>query len=269
MVVAVAVGLALHPVDLSPGGAVVQLVIFSGAAVFGYTVRERRESFESEMVATRERAARAAADERARITRELHDIIGHAMSVMVVQAGVAEQLVGSDPARARTAVREIGATGRRSLAEMRQLIAALRDDEAGPGDSLPRDPMPTLAQLPALVARVEAAGLPVTLRVHGEPQDLPAGLELATYRVVQEALTNCLKHAAATRATVDLVHEPDLVRVSVLDDGRGRAAAPTAAPGQGLVGMRERVAVYGGQLSAGPAPAGGFRVDATFPVARP
>ncbi len=200
MVVAVAIGLVMRPVDLSSGGAVVQLVIFTGAAVLGYTVRERRESFEAEMVAAQERAARSAADERARITRELHDIIGHAMSVMVVQAGVAEQLVGTDPDRARTAVREIGATGRRSLAEMRQLIAALRDDEAGPDDALPRDPMPTLAQLPALVARVEAAGLPVTLTVHGEPGAVPPGLELATYRVVQEALTNCLKHAGASRA---------------------------------------------------------------------
>jgi signal transduction histidine kinase len=269
MVVAVALGLAMRPVDLSSGGSVVTLVIFTGAAVLGYTVRERRESFEAEMVAAQERAARSAADERARITRELHDIIGHAMSVMVVQAGVAEQLVGTDPARARTAVREIGATGRRSLAEMRQLIAALRDDEAGPDDALPRDPMPTLAQLPALVARVEAAGLPVTLTVHGEPGAVPPGLELATYRVVQEALTNCLKHAGASRAAVDLVHEPDLVRVTVVDDGRGVAAPGTGATGQGLVGMRERVAVYGGQPTAGPAPGGGFRVDATFPVAQP
>jgi signal transduction histidine kinase len=269
MVVAVAVGLAMRPVDLSSGGAVVSLVIFTGAAVLGYTVRERRENFESEMVATQERAARSAADERARITRELHDIIGHAMSVMVVQAGVAERLLGTDPERARTAVVEIGATGRRSLAEMRQLIGALRDD-LGPDDAHPRDPMPTLAQLPALVARVEAAGLPVTLTLDGDPQGLPPGLELAAYRVVQEALTNCLKHAGATRACVNLGLEGGALLVTVVDDGRGAAVtAPEVGTGQGLVGMRERVTVYGGRLTAGPAAAGGFRVEATFPVASP
>ncbi len=200
MVVAVAVGLAMRPVDLSDSGAVVTLVIFTGAAVFGYTVRERREGFEAEVATAHERAARSAADERLRITRELHDILGHAMSVMVVQAGVAEQLIGADPGRARTAVVEIGSTGRRALSEMRQLIGALREGDPGSSEALPRDPMPTLAQLPALVARVEAAGLPVTLTVHGTSAALPPGLELAAYRVVQEALTNCLKHAGATRA---------------------------------------------------------------------
>jgi signal transduction histidine kinase len=269
MAVGIAVGLAMRPVDLSAGGAVVTTVIFTGSAVLGYTVRERRERFEAEMVSAEERADRSAADERLRLTRELHDIIGHAMSVMVVQAGVAERLLDTDRERARSAVVEIGATGRRSLAEMRQLIAALRDDDPAAEESLPRDPVPTLAQLPALVAHVEAAGLPVTLTVQDSPADLPPGLELAAYRVVQEALTNCLKHAGASRACVDLHHEDGALHVTVVDNGRGRGATVREpGTGQGLVGMRERVAVHGGRLEAGPAPTGGFALHATFPDGR-
>jgi signal transduction histidine kinase len=271
MTVGVAAGLAMRPVDLSPGGALVNLLIFGGAGVLGTSVRQRRERHEAEIVSAQARTARSAAEERLRITRELHDILGHAMSVMVVQAGVAERLIGTDPERARTAVVEIGTTGRRSLAEVRQLIATLRDGDADPQQALPREPVPTLAELPGLVARVEAAGLPVTLTMHGAPGPLPPGLELAAYRVVQEALTNCLKHAHATRAQVDVVHDDGEVRVAVVDDGRARPGdrAPDGTTGQGLVGMRERVAVYHGRLSAGPGARGGFRVDATFPAGPP
>lgn len=269
MALAVAVGLLMHPVDLSPGGAVVTLVLFVGAGSLGWSVRARRERFEADVVAARERAARSAADERLRITRELHDIVGHAMSVMVVQAGVAERLMDSDPERARSAVSEIGATGRRSLAEMRQVIGALRDGDPDPRSPLPRDPVPGLDQVAALVGRVESAGLPVSYAVHGDVADLPPGVGLATYRVVQESLTNCLKHAAATEATVEVTRAASGLTVTVTDDGGGDGAAPPArtdATGQGLVGMRERVAVHGGQLVAGPAPGGGFRVTARFPL---
>ncbi len=177
MVLAITVGLAMQPVDLSPGGAVVNLVIFTGAGVFGYTVRERRDRFEAEVVSERDRAARSASEERLRITRELHDIIGHAMSVMVVQAGVAERLLDTDPERARSAVAEIGATGRRSMTEMRQVLDALREGDVDAARPLPRGPLPTLAEVPDLVARVESSGLRVSVteqstnaRVPGSPR---------------------------------------------------------------------------------------------------
>ncbi len=253
MVVGVSVGLLMQPVDLSRGGGL------------GYGVRERRDRFAVEVLAARERAALGASQERLRITRELHDIIGHAMSVMVVQAGVAERLLDTDPARARTAIAQIGTTGRTSLSEMREVLAALRDGDSDPGTDLPRDPAPGLAQVATLAARVEAAGLPVTLRVDGEVRPLPAALELAAYRVVQEALTNCLKHSGATRALVTVSHDGEGVRVVVDDDG-STPALPGAPSGHGLVGMRERVAMFGGELVAGQRPDGGFRVDARFPV---
>lgn len=267
MVVGIGTGLLMRPVDLSTEGALVHLLVFTGAGVLGYGVRQRRERFAADVVAARERAALSASEERLRITRELHDIIGHAMSVMVVQAGVAERLLDADPERARAAVAQIGATGRTSLSEMRQVLGALRDGDPDPGTALPRDPAPGLAQLTTLAARVEAAGLPVTLTMHGEVRPLPQGLELAAYRVVQESLTNCLKHAGATRARVTVTHSWEEVRVVVEDDGTS-SSQPTAS-GHGIAGMRERVAFHGGDLSAGPGPAGGFRVEARLPVRVP
>lgn len=264
MVTSVVIGLLMRPVDLSSGGAVSTLTLFVGSGVLGLGVRNRRENYDSAVVAARERAARNLADERLRITRDLHDIIGHAMSVMVVQAGVAERLLDTDLEQAREAVTRIGTTGRTSLAEMRQVLGALRnEDEAGAPP--PREPVPGLADLPALVSRVREAGLPVTLTVAGPARQLPQGVELAVYRVAQESLTNCLKHAAASRATVTLTYGPDDLRVDVADDGSARWAHPGTA-GHGLVGMRERVAVYGGQLTAGPDPDGGSRVVARFPL---
>jgi signal transduction histidine kinase len=265
MVVGIAVGLLMRPVDLSSGGALVTVVLFTGAGVLGSGVRERRERFEADVVASRERAARSAADERLRITRELHDIIGHAMGVMVVQAGVAERLLESDPDQARTALAQIGDTGRASLAEMRQVLGTLRESEEQVA-ALPRSPMPTLADLPALVEQMRSAGLPVTLSLE-DLGPVPVGVDLAAYRIVQESLTNCLKHADATEVSVRLTRDQDGVRVLVIDDGRSR---PDPSPdGQGLSGMRERVAVYGGELAAGPVAGGGFRVEATFPVGAP
>ena len=265
MALAVGIGLLMHPVDLSPAGAVVTLALFAGAGSLGWSVRARRERFDADVVAARERAARSAADERLRITRDMHDIVGHAMSVMVVQAGVAERLMDTDPERARTAVSEIGATGRRSLAEMRQVIGALR--EGDPESPMPRDPVPGLDQVAALVVRVESAGLPVTYAVRGDVAGLTPGVGLAVYRVVQESLTNCLKHAAASKATVEVARTGSELRVTVTDDGQGgTTSSRSGESGQGLVGMRERVAVHGGKLVAGPASAGGFRVSARFPL---
>jgi signal transduction histidine kinase len=266
MVIAVVVGLTMRPVDLSTSGALTTLALFVCAGVLGLGVRNRRERFEADAAANRERAARRSADERLQITRDLHDIIGHAMSVMVVQAGVAERLIDSDPDEARAAIARIGATGRTSLAEMRQVLQTLRNDE-GPSGSLPREPMPGLADVPALIAQVqEATGFPVSLTVAGPPPPLPQGVELVAYRVIQESLTNCLKHAAATRAAVVVSYSHDELRVDVDDDGRDQPAAD-AVPGQGLIGMRERVAAYGGQLTTGARAGGGFHVAARLPAA--
>lgn len=267
MTVGIGAGLAMRPVDLSSEGALVHLVVITGAGTLAMGVRQRRERYEAEVVSARERAARSATEERLRITRELHDIIGHAMSVMVVQAGVAERLIDTDPGRARTAVAEIGDTGRRSMTEMRHVLDALRegDLDAAP---LPRDPLPTLAQVPDLVSHIERSGLRVTLQQDGDlaaRTPLPDGLQLAAYRVLQEALTNCLAHASASRAWVDIREADGALTMVVTDDGR---STPTAGgrTGQGLAGMRERVGLYGGDLVAGPRPEGGFRVEARFPL---
>jgi signal transduction histidine kinase len=268
MALAIAVGALLRPVDLSTEGAVVNLVVLFGAWVLASGVRERREHYEADVLAAQQRAAASAAEERLRITRELHDLIGHAMGVMVVQAGVAEQLLDTRPDEARKAVAQIGATGRASLAEMRQVLGALREDDREAGVRMPRDPLPTLASLAALVERVEAAGLPVELVVRGEARTLPHGLDLAAYRIVQESLTNCLKHARATRAWVTVDYGPDAVQATIRDDGTTTASG-SATAGHGVEGMRERVAVFGGDLVVGPRPGGGFEVRATFPAPAP
>ena len=186
------------------------------------------------------------------------------MSVMVVQAGAAGRMLDiDDTTRARAAVAEIERAGRESMAEMRRLLGILkRGDE---GTTSPRAPAPTLADVDELVGRVGEAGLPTTLRVTGERGRVAAGVDLAAYRIVQEALTNCLKHAAATRADVDVAYDAETVTVEVGDDGRGPGAGPDATPGHGLVGMRERVAMYDGDLTLGARPGGGFHVRAVLP----
>jgi len=208
-----------------------------------------------------QRARMAAAAERARIARELHDVVAHSVSVMVVQADGAGCTIDADPEQARLAVRTISRTGREALAEMRRLVGVLRED-AGAG-ATDYTPQPGLAQLEELV---RGAGVPARLRILGTPGELPEGEQLAVYRIVQEALTNTLKHGGpGVRAWIELRYDgPELV-VRVTDDGRG-ATAPRASGGHGLVGMRERVAMYGGAVTAGPRTGGGFEVLATLPV---
>ncbi|MGN6301975.1 MAG: sensor histidine kinase [Angustibacter sp.] len=208
-------------------------------------------------VGAAEQAFRAVLEERTRIARELHDIVGHAVGSIVVQAGAAEQARDDAPFVAQ-ALADIRATGNDALAEMRRLVSLLRDD----GD-VPLAPQPTLEALPRLVATV--TGPQVTLAVSGDPRPLPAGVDLAAYRIVQEALTNVRRHAAAERCSVAVTYEPDGVRVEVVDDGRSAAAAPV--PGHGLTGMRERACLYGGEVQAGPEPGGGFAVRAFLPAA--
>ncbi|MFI6709838.1 sensor histidine kinase [Nonomuraea sp. NPDC050478] len=221
--------------------------------------RARRAELERD-----QRAKMAAAAERARIARELHDVVAHHVSVMVVQADGAGYAIASDPEQARLAVRTISRTGREALAEMRRLVGVLREDE-GAGGGTDYTPQPGLAQLEDLV---RGAGVPATLRVTGTPGELPEGVQLAVYRIVQEALTNALKHGGPdARALVELDCRGSELVVRVTDDGRG-AAAPLASGGHGLVGMRERVGMYGGEVTAGPRPGGGFEVLARLPVPR-
>jgi signal transduction histidine kinase len=208
----------------------------------------------------RDASVRAAvAEERERIARELHDIVAHCVSVMVVQAGAAEDLLDRDPGRAREAMLAIQETGREAVAELRRMLGLLRGEAGAPA----RAPQPGTAELDELVSQVDAAGLPVGLRVVGTPRPLPPGIELAGYRIVQEALTNALKHAGPATATVSLTYGERSLEIEVVDDGRG---GTVNGSGHGLIGMRERVTIYGGPLAAGPRRDGGFRVRARLPV---
>lgn len=208
--------------------------------------------------ARRELADRAVADERARIARELHDVIAHAMSVITVRAGVGAHLVDSRPSEAAAALEIIEETGREALSEMRRMLAVLRDPD--PRAPLP-EPQPRLRDIDRLVARTRAQGVPVEFTVEGEPRPCPAGLELAGYRIVQEALTNVVKHAPGARASVVVRHLPDWLEIEIQDIGG--QTRPVVVPGQGLRGMAERVALYDGVLETGGND-DGFRVTARF-----
>jgi signal transduction histidine kinase len=206
-------------------------------------------------------AAIAAAAERARIARELHDVVAHNVSVMVVQADGASYALDTDPARARAALAAISDTGRQALTEMRRLLGVLRTGD----ERAALAPLPGLDELRELVEQARSAGLAVTLRLRGAPRELPEGAELAAYRVVQEALTNTRKHAGlAASAAVMLSYEPDNLVVQVTDNGQGGGIASDTA-GHGLIGMRERIEMYGGVVQAGPLAGGGFGVTATLP----
>jgi signal transduction histidine kinase len=221
-------------------------------------LRDRAAELELER---EERARTAAAEERARIARELHDVVAHSVSVMVVQAQAADRVLEGDEPAAREVLATIENTGRQALTELRRLLGLLRRAE----DAASVTPQPSLRHLEALAQQMRASGLPVELVVEGEPVALPQGLDLSAYRIVQEGLTNALKHAGPARASVLIRYSPAEVEVVVADDGRGRNGA--AGAGQGLVGMRERVALYGGELSTGSADDGGFVLRARLPLA--
>jgi signal transduction histidine kinase len=209
----------------------------------------------------RELAARdAVAQERTRIARELHDVVAHAISVMVVQAGAARTVVDRDPLAAKAAIGEVEETGRAGLAEMRRLIGMLTAADAASSIA----PQPGLAELDPLIETVRAAGLPVEVVRSGAPRELPAGADLAAYRVIQESLTNALKHAGPAHARVRLDYAPDRLVIEVADDGRGPAIEPGF--GHGLVGMRERVGLFGGTLETASRPGGGYGVRAEIPI---
>jgi signal transduction histidine kinase len=196
----------------------------------------------------------------------MHDVVAHGMSVMVVQAAAAEHLLTSDPSRAREPLATVRHTGHESLDEMRRLLGLLRTDD---GDGVGRAPQPCLAQIPDLIARLQAAGRPVSLRIEGPDIDVPAGVGLCAYRIVQESLTNALKHAAGAESAVTLVREPDWLTVTILNgQPPQQPASPGTLPGAslGIRGMRERAAIYGGKLTAAPTSDGGFVVRATLPI---
>jgi signal transduction histidine kinase len=221
---------------------------------------------------------RALALERARIASELHDVVTHNVSVMVVQAGGARRVLDSSPADAREALLAIEDSGRNAMTELRHLLRLLAPDLASSDEVLP--PQPGLDLVPELVGGVRSAGLPVSLSVHGARRELPAGLDLAAFRVVQEALTNVLKHAPAASTTVRISYRDADLLIEVADDGAGRAPRDPASghgasgqgnsgqgsSGRGLLGLRERIAIYGGSLEAGPRPGGGWLVRATIPL---
>jgi signal transduction histidine kinase len=251
----------------------------------GYSVRQqrgqaadRREQAERRRREQLAEARRAKSEERLQISRELHDVVAHTLSLIAVQAGVASYVIGTRPAEAARALTSIEETSRSALREMRALLGVLRDGETGarngtgPGT---RDaalvPAPGLADLDSLVERTGQAGVQVDLRVHGERPRLPAGLDLAAYRVIQEAVTNVIKHAAADRCKVTVAYQDDTLTLEVTDDGSGSAADASGSDfpvvGNGIIGMRERAAMYGGEVAAAPLPGRGFRVTARFPLA--
>ncbi|NJP92452.1 sensor histidine kinase [Nonomuraea sp. FMUSA5-5] len=230
----------------------------------------------------RERAARAAVDaERARIAAELHDIVSHNVSLMVVQAGAAREVLPTMPGTAETALRAVEAAGRDAMTELRHLLGLLAPAPDGDNraDGAELAPQPGLGQLGALADRIAFAGLPVEVRVSGEPRPVPAGIDVTAYRIVQEALTNALKHGDGAKAEVSVRYTDQYLRVEVLNSGpsvlTGTARRPpdgerpAGGAGRGLLGLRERVAVYGGDLDARRRLGGGYRVRARIPLERP
>ena len=220
--------------------------------------RERRAQ-----VAERERdlvAREAVVEERARIARELHDVIAHHVSMIVLQAGAERRLLDNSNSSTREVLETVERTGRSALTEMRRLLGMLRTDA---NEQL--TPQPGLKDIPTLVTQLREAGLAVELRVEGDPRELPMGIELSAYRIVQEALTNAAKHAGNANASVNIRYRFDSLELEIADDGTG-AATPVPSSGHGLVGMRERVALYGGRLDAGRQPSGGFAVRVLLPI---
>jgi signal transduction histidine kinase len=220
--------------------------------------RERRAQ-----IAERERdvaAREAVVEERARIARELHDVIAHHVSTIVLQAGAERRVLDNTDSPTREVLVTIEQTGRSALTETRRLLGMLRGHS-----SEPLTPQPGLAQVPILISQLREAGLPVELRVEGDRRELPAGLELSAYRIVQEALTNALKHAGDANTHVDIRYGTDSLELEIADDGSG-ASTPMPSGGHGLVGMRERVALYGGRIDTGPQPNGGFAVHVVLPT---
>lgn len=262
--IATAAALAIYLIDRPWHRDWAQL-LFDVSAIVGlpmlfgrYEFNRRRRSQHDRQRATRD----AVSEERARIARELHDVVAHAMSVMVVQAGAARMVMERDTEEAATALKRIEDTGRMGLAEMRRLLGILNTDDEGATLA----PQPGLERLDDLLDTMRETGLPVEAMVEGTPRNLPPGVDLTAYRVVQEGLTNALKHAGEAHARVLLRYGPDALEVEIADDGRGPPPDGEQPPGHGLIGMHERVALFGGSLETGARQGGGFVVRARIPL---
>jgi signal transduction histidine kinase len=264
-----------YATDRSDPGPVQAIVTYSTYAAgwgLGMYSRGRREYTnlveEQASLLERERelqAREAVADERARIARELHDIVGHALNLIVIQSGGAQRVLQSKPELARDSLVSIESAGRQALTDMERMLGILRaTGEVDDGLS----PQPGLGQVQQLAADVTQAGLPVDVVVEGTSRPLPPSVDLSAYRIIQEALTNALKHAGPARARVTIHHRPESLELEVSDDGRGArdGGGDDGREGRGLIGMRERVGMFGGELSAGPRPGGGFRVHVRLPL---
>jgi signal transduction histidine kinase len=254
------------------GRVIPELAVIAIAWVIGDNLRTRR----AYLSALKERAARlerereekadrAVIEERARIARELHDVIAHNVSVMVVQAAAGEEVFDEDPERARESLSAVASTGRAALTELRRLLGVIRADD-DPGQEPAFAPQPGIEYVGELVRQVNDAGLPVELSVIGEPRALPEGVALCAYRIVQEALTNTLKHAEASGARVNVRYAADALELQVVDDGRGGSQVNGEAGGHGLIGMRERVALFGGELTTSGRAGRGYEVRARLPI---
>jgi signal transduction histidine kinase len=267
-------GLTSSVAQLGPRGSVDNAVTFTVVPLVAMLIARRAvrdRQLRAEALAARAealereqelRAHEAVAEERARIARELHDLVAHNVSLMVVQAGAERHALPEDQVTTREVLGSIEQAGRQALVEARRLLGMLRRKD----DREELEPQPSIDQIDALVERVERAGLPVALQVEGEQAPLPAGVDLCAYRVVQEALTNALKHAGPARAEVVLRFGARALDIEVRDDGLGAAVPNGDGAGHGLIGMRERVALYGGQLDAGPRRCGGFEIRARLPL---
>ena len=235
------------------------------AGLGGRSLHARRTDLEHRAEALQrqeeERAAMAAAEERRRIARELHDIVAHSLGVLVLQAGAAEQILDRDPERAREVLKSIRATGLEAIGELGTLLGLVRGDR-----DESRQPLPSLADLNSLIDKTRNAGLAVELKIEGDRRRLPAAIELSAFRVVQEGLTNALKHGGLTTAQVVVRYREHDLEVEVADDGQGSHAGNGSR--HGLPGLRERLTVFGGTLEVGPRPGGGWRLWAQFPLAR-
>ena len=253
------------------GNVLVQMLFFGGLWIISNLFRTRRIRLESteqvvaRLEAEQDRLAREAVqDERARIARDLHDIIGHTLNIIVVQAGAARAVFKSRPDKALESLSSIETTARQSLSDMERMLGLLRPPEA---EAVPYAPELGLGQVNRLAEQFSDAGLRVDVNVAGEPQKLPMSLDLSAYRIVQEALTNVLKHAGPARARVAITYLAGKLELDIVDDGQGSSQDGNGAGGgRGLLGMRERVSLFGGQLEVGPVKEGGFRVHASLPI---
>jgi signal transduction histidine kinase len=268
---AVLIGLTIAVVAGIPGGngvdAIFEYVVFAAAYLFGSTMRNRRlyaEELEARANSIErqrtEETKRVLSEERLRIAQELHDVVAHSMGVIAVQAGVGAHVIDTEPGEAKKALEAISQTSRATLTEIRRLLGVLREDQ---GASY--EPAPGLADLDRLVRDMAGAGLETHVCVEGTATELPPGADFTAYRIVQEALTNVLKHAGPAQATIVVGYEPDALRLEVLDDGLGAVNGRGGPGGHGLLGMRERVGVYGGTFEAGPRIGGGYRVAVRLP----